>query len=80
MNFDNQLINWRDGELKSPFSGANLKRDTPHSLTDGATRFPVIGEIPYLRADRDEVRETVLRELDAGDEKSGVDRAFSRSG
>ncbi len=63
---------WRDEELLSPFSGATLKRDTAHSLTDGKTRFPVIAEIPYLRADRDDLREEVLRKLDANDEQSAL--------
>lgn len=63
---------WLDEELRNPLSGASLKRDSPHSLTDGATRFPIVEAIPFLRADRDELREKVLRELDAGDERGAT--------
>ena len=63
---------WRDGELKSPLSGETLRKDSPHSLTDGESRFPVIEEIPFLRADRDDLRRAVLEKLDAGDERSAL--------
>lgn len=57
---------WRDGELLSPFSGAPLRRDTEYSLFDGTNRFPLIEEIPYLRANREELIENALEKLDAG--------------
>lgn len=63
---------WSDDELKNPLSGKTLKADSPHSLTDGADRFPIVATIPYLRANRDELRREVLAKLDAGDEKSGL--------
>ncbi len=69
---ENETTVWRDGELISPFSGAILKRDSRHSLSDGKTRFPIIAEIPYLRADRDDLREKVLRKLDASDERGAL--------
>lgn len=63
---------WRIDELKNPLSGAKLKRDSPHSLTDGATRFPVIENIPFLRGNRDELRAQVLEKLDTGDDQSAL--------
>ena len=65
-------MKWRDGELKNPFSGKPLRRDSPHSFSDGATRFPVVAEIPFLRAGRDAVRERILNLLDAGDERNAL--------
>lgn len=65
-------MKWRDGELKNPLSGSFLRRDSPHSFSDGATRFPLIEEIPFLRAGRDELRERVLSLLDAGDERNAL--------
>ncbi|MEJ2863170.1 class I SAM-dependent methyltransferase [Actinomycetospora flava] len=52
--------------LVSPENGADLHADSPHSLADGATRWPVLEGIPYLRAGRDEVREAALAALDDG--------------
>ena len=63
---------WQNGELKSPFSGKLLTRDSAHSLSDGETRFPVIAEIPFLRANRDELKSEVLRLLDLEDEQSAL--------
>ena len=63
---------WLGNELKNPLSGVKLKYDSPHSLTDGAMRFPVIENIPYLRANRDELRAQVLERLDAGDERGAL--------
>ena len=73
-------MKWQSGELKNPFSGKSLRRDSPHSFTDGGTRFPVIAEIPYLRAGRETLREAVLAKLDGGDEKRGVNSVTARSG
>lgn len=57
---------WRDGELHSPFSGEPLRRDTAHSVSDGIRRFPLLEEIPFLRANREELIENALEKLDAG--------------
>ena len=65
-------MRWHDDELKNPLTGATLRRDSPHSFSDGATRFPIIGEIPYLRANRDDLCGAVLRKLDAGDERGAL--------
>jgi SAM-dependent methyltransferase len=50
----------------SPENGAELHADTAHSVSDGTTRWPVLEGIPYLRAGRDEVRDTALAALDDG--------------
>jgi hypothetical protein len=63
---------WRDEELTNPFSGKRFRRDSPHSVSDGKNRFPVVEEIPYLRANRDELRGEILDRLDAGDEKAAL--------
>lgn len=63
---------WQDDELSSPFSGKALRRDTPHSLTDGARRFPVIDEIPFLRHGRDELIGKVLYNLDRGNKRQAL--------
>ncbi|MEJ2888577.1 class I SAM-dependent methyltransferase [Actinomycetospora aeridis] len=52
--------------LMSPANGAGLHADSPHSLADGATRWPVLDGIPYLRAGREEVRAAALAALDDG--------------
>ncbi len=65
-------MKWRDGELKNPFSGKLLRRDSPSSLTDGATRFPLIAEIPFLRAGRENLIEAVLEKLDTDDERGAT--------
>lgn len=63
---------WLDNELRNPLSGAKLKYDSPHSLSNGVMRFPVIESIPFLRVNRDELRARVLKRLDAGDERSAL--------
>ena len=63
---------WRDEELTNPFSGKRFRRDSPHSVSDGENRFPVVEEIPYLRANRDELRDKILNRLEAGDEKAAL--------
>ncbi len=65
-------MNWRDDELVNPLSGETLKRDSPHSFSDGTERFPVIAHIPYLRANRNQLRREVLGKLDAGDERGAT--------
>ena len=63
---------WLDNELKSPLSGVKLKIDSAHSLTDGAARFPVVENIPFLRSGRDDLCAQVLNRLDAGDKQSAL--------
>ena len=63
---------WLAEELKNPISGVPLKRDSPHSFSDGATRFPVIENIPFLRVDRDDLRAAALKKLDAGDARGAL--------
>jgi SAM-dependent methyltransferase len=63
---------WLDEELKNPLSGKTLKRDSPHSFSDGKQRFPVVEEIPFLRVKRDELRHATLAMLDAGDERGAT--------
>lgn len=63
---------WEDGDLKSPFSGKELRRDCPHSFSDGDERFPIVEEIPFLRGGREKFKAEVLRALDGGDEKAAL--------
>lgn len=65
-------MKWRSGELKSPFSGKVLHRDSLHSFSDGEQRFPVISEIPYLRGGRNPLIERVLNFLDDGNEREAL--------
>ena len=58
--------------LRSPVSGAELQADTPHSLTDGHTRWPVVDGIPFLRAERDALRAESLAYLDRGDQTGAL--------
>ncbi len=58
--------------LVDPVSGAELHADTPHSLSDGTTRRPVLEGIPYLRAGRDDVREQALAALDDGRDRDAA--------
>ncbi|MXO86534.1 methyltransferase domain-containing protein [Altererythrobacter aurantiacus] len=53
--------------LLSPTSGTFLAQDTPHSLAASGERWPIVGGIPYLRRDRQELVGKVLASLDAGD-------------
>ena len=57
---------WQDGALSSPVSGQALHADTPHSLAAGPERWPVIDDIPFLRADRRVLADAALAALDAG--------------
>ncbi|WP_207787175.1 class I SAM-dependent methyltransferase [Actinomycetospora cinnamomea] len=58
--------------MRSPENGAALRADTPHSLTDGTTRWPVFAGVPYLRAGRDAVRDAALTALDDGRERDAA--------
>jgi SAM-dependent methyltransferase len=53
--------------LHSPVTGLALHADTPHSLSDGRQRWPIVDDIPFLRADRIDLAEQALAALDAGD-------------
>lgn len=57
---------WDPDTLRSPLSGAVLKADTPFSLSAAGERWPVLDGIPFLRADRRELAEAALAQLDAG--------------
>lgn len=57
---------------RSPLSGAPLHADTPHSLRDAETRWPVVDGIAFLRVERDELRERTLHALDAGDRTAAL--------
>ncbi|GAC1543985.1 MAG: hypothetical protein NVS3B16_11220 [Vulcanimicrobiaceae bacterium] len=56
----------------SPVDATPLAADTPHSLADGRTRWPVVDGIPYLRVGRDALRERALAALDSGDPTSAL--------
>ena len=55
-------MNWQ-----SPATGGPLVADTAHSLTDGASRYPVIDGIPFLRGGREALVTGVLDCLDRGE-------------
>ncbi len=58
--------------LRSPTTGAPLRQDTPHSLTDGRQRWPVVDEIAYLRTGRAELVRAALARLDGADEAGAL--------
>lgn len=58
--------------LRNPISGAILKRDSPHSLSDGEARFPIVNEIPFLRIGREDLISETLRALDLADENAAL--------
>ena len=60
-------MRWPDGALSSPVSGRALTADTPHSLAAGPERWPVVSDIPFLRADRRGLADAALAALDVGD-------------
>ena len=53
--------------LVHPVTRRPLWHDTAHSLTDGTHRVPVVSGIPFLRQGRDQLSQTLLSALDAGD-------------
>ncbi len=61
------MTRWPDGALSSPVSGRALAADTPHSLASGPERWPVVSDIPFLRADRRSLADAALAALDASD-------------
>ena len=48
--------------------GKPMRRDTPHSLSDGKVCYPIVDGIAYLRPGRERLRDTVLTALDRDDE------------
>lgn len=56
----------------SPVSGRPLAADTPHSLTDGTTRWPVVCGIPFLRVGREELAAKALAALDADEREEAL--------
>ncbi len=63
---------WPTGYLRSPEHPATLHFDSPHSLTDGIHRYPVVEDIPFLRQDRGALRHAALDALDSGDESAAL--------
>ncbi len=66
---------WEAGALASPATGAFLYRDTVHSLAaegNPGERWPVVEDIPFLRADRAELAREAVARLDAGDEAGAL--------
>ncbi len=59
-------------DLRSPVSGEPLRPDTPHSLTDGRARWPVVDGIAYLRTGRDALAGASLAALDGGDREGAL--------
>ena len=47
--------------------GPVLFSDTDHSVYDGARRWPVVDDIPFVRVGREALADAALRALDAGD-------------
>ena len=66
------MTRWPDGVLSSPVSGRALVADTPHSLAAGPERWPVLSDIPFLRADRRSLADAALAALDAGDTRRAL--------
>lgn len=58
--------------LRSPETGLPLHSDTPHSISDGRDRWPIIEGIPFLRIGRNDLRDETLVALDAGDERAAL--------
>lgn len=53
--------------LVSPVGGAPLRPHGPGLLCDGERLWPVVAGIPWLRADREELRERAVRRIEEGD-------------
>ena len=61
-----EALNVGGAGYHSPLTGEPLRADTPHSLTDGARRWPVIDAIPYLRAGSEGLADEAVALLDRG--------------
>jgi len=66
------LTVWYDRALRSPVSGKTLRLDTPHSLSTGHERWPVVDDIPFLRADRRSLADAALERLDGGEPEEAL--------
>lgn len=62
-------MRWPDDVLRSPLTGLPLRHDRPHSLSDGARRWPVVDRIPLLLADRLDWLAELLALLDRGEDR-----------
>ncbi len=60
------MTDWNGCGLSSPVSGCPLYLDTPHSVGSAGERWPVVEDIPFLRADRRELADAALAALDVG--------------
>ncbi|MFC0409391.1 class I SAM-dependent methyltransferase [Roseomonas elaeocarpi] len=58
--------------LLSPATGRVLTQDTPHSLTDGETRWPLVDGIAFLRLGREALAASAIERLDAGDREGAL--------
>jgi SAM-dependent methyltransferase len=58
--------------LTSPANGAPLTPATPGVLSDGERRWPVVEGIPYLRIERDDLRDAAVSALERGDERGAL--------
>jgi SAM-dependent methyltransferase len=58
--------------LRSPTTGGELWPGGRDTLADGERRWPVVAGIPWLRVDRDELRERAVAALDAGDREAAA--------
>ena len=66
------MSGWREGMLRCPVGGGVLRADTLHSLSDGGVRWPVVEGIPFLRANRRRLADTVLEALDEGRDEDAL--------
>ncbi len=58
--------------LRSPVTDRPLLPDGPHSVAAEGERWPVLEDIPFLRADRRALADAVLVSLDAGDAETAL--------
>lgn len=58
---------WPEGSLTSPGTGEPLRREGPFLVDAAGERWPVVEEIPYLRAGREDLRAEVCALLDRRD-------------
>jgi SAM-dependent methyltransferase len=66
---------WPEGSLSSPETGKPLYRRGSFFTDDsGGERWPVVEDIPYLRAGREELRECANAMIDRGDDAGALER------
>lgn len=63
---------WDDGALRSPLTGRVLHPEGAHALAAPGERWPVVEAIPFLRADRQELAQAALQQLDAGNQEAAL--------